>query len=197
MRTTLMRRRRPWAVRPCLRTSAKSRLALSRAARGNRSLLGFGVAGVMDFNTLRQQALASTLTTTAQDCAAAFGLHPRAEAELALARTFAGLIGALHILKNSKSGIGELGSISSIVKRLNDLPPPNHYPWGRNTPRYGYTGTGESIAHFQNQNAGSQPSLEICKGIPLPAEGIEPTLPKERDFESRASASSATPAWVD
>ncbi len=28
----------------------------------------------------------------------------------------------------------------------------------------------------------------------VPAEGIEPTLPKERDFESRASASSATPA---
>ena len=28
----------------------------------------------------------------------------------------------------------------------------------------------------------------------MPAEGIEPTLPKERDFESRASASSATPA---
>ena len=32
------------------------------------------------------------------------------------------------------------------------------------------------------------------RGEILPAEGIEPTLPKERDFESRASASSATPA---
>jgi hypothetical protein len=33
--------------------------------------------------------------------------------------------------------------------------------------------------------------------IHLPAEGIEPTLPKERDFESRASANSATPAqWL-
>ena len=28
----------------------------------------------------------------------------------------------------------------------------------------------------------------------IPVEGIEPTLPKERDFESRASANSATPA---
>ncbi len=28
----------------------------------------------------------------------------------------------------------------------------------------------------------------------VPKEGLEPSLPKERDFESRASASSATPA---
>ena len=32
----------------------------------------------------------------------------------------------------------------------------------------------------------------------VPEEGVEPTLPiRERDFESRASASSATPAWVE
>ena len=33
-------------------------------------------------------------------------------------------------------------------------------------------------------------SLICC----MPKVGIEPTFPKERDFESRASASSATPA---
>ena len=30
----------------------------------------------------------------------------------------------------------------------------------------------------------------------LPAVGLEPTLPKKRDFESRASTNSATPAWT-
>jgi hypothetical protein len=30
----------------------------------------------------------------------------------------------------------------------------------------------------------------------LPAVGIEPTLREKRDFESRASANSATPAWT-
>ena len=31
----------------------------------------------------------------------------------------------------------------------------------------------------------------------IPAEGLEPTLPKEHDFESCASANSATPAFFD
>jgi hypothetical protein len=30
--------------------------------------------------------------------------------------------------------------------------------------------------------------------LKMPEVGVEPTLPKERDFESRASADSATPA---
>ncbi len=31
----------------------------------------------------------------------------------------------------------------------------------------------------------------------VPAVGIEPTLPKEHDFESRASTNSATPAFLE
>jgi hypothetical protein len=50
------------------------------------------------------------------------------------------LIGALHILKKSKSGIGELGSISQIVKRLNALTLANHYSLGPPTPAYVYIG---------------------------------------------------------
>ena len=34
----------------------------------------------------------------------------------------------------------------------------------------------------------------LCNYRLVPKVGIEPTLPKERDFESRASASSATSA---
>jgi hypothetical protein len=37
----------------------------------------------------------------------------------------------------------------------------------------------------------------LCYNRPMPKVGVEPTLPKERDFESRASACSATSAqWV-
>lgn len=54
----------------------------------------------MDLNALRQETLASTLTTTAQDGATAFGLHACTEAELAFARALGRLVGALHVLKN-------------------------------------------------------------------------------------------------
>ena len=53
----------------------------------------------MDLNALWQETLASTLTTTAQDGATAFGLHACTEAELAFARALGRLVGALHVLK--------------------------------------------------------------------------------------------------
>ena len=55
----------------------------------------------MDLNTLRQETLASALTTTAQDGATAFGLHAGTEAELAFARALGWLVGALHVVKKS------------------------------------------------------------------------------------------------
>ena len=55
----------------------------------------------MDLNTLRQEALASTLTTTVQDGATAFGLHAGTEAKLAFARALGWLVGALHVVKRS------------------------------------------------------------------------------------------------
>jgi hypothetical protein len=67
-----------------------------RAARGNRSLSGLGMPGVGDFDTLGQQAFSTALPAAAQDGAPALGLHPRAKAELPLARAFAWLIGAFH-----------------------------------------------------------------------------------------------------
>ena len=39
--------------------------------------------------------------------------------------------------------------------------------------------------------------MDGCHPKKLPAVGIEPTLLAERDFESRASANSATPATGD
>jgi hypothetical protein len=39
-------------------------------------------------------------------------------------------------------------------------------------------------------------SLRFLTSEKLPAEGLEPTLPKEHDFESCASANSATPAFL-
>jgi len=53
----------------------------------------------MDLNALRQETLAPTLTTTAQDGATAFGLHACTEAELAFTRALGRLVGALHVLK--------------------------------------------------------------------------------------------------
>jgi hypothetical protein len=54
------------------------------------------VAGEVNFNTLRKEALASTLTAAGKDSAAAFGLHPGTEAKLLFARALAGLISAFH-----------------------------------------------------------------------------------------------------
>jgi hypothetical protein len=55
----------------------------------------------MDFDPLRQETLASALTTTAQDGATAFGLHAGTEAELAFARALRRLVGALHVVIKS------------------------------------------------------------------------------------------------
>jgi len=97
---TLSRSNRPWTERPFARTRVKSRLRRRRASRGKRSLSGLGVPGVVDFDTLGQQALASALTAACEDGAAALGLHPRAKAKLPLASALARLIGAFHIRKN-------------------------------------------------------------------------------------------------
>jgi len=53
----------------------------------------------MDLNALRKEAFAALTATTAQNGATAFGLHASTEAELAFARAFGRLIGALHVLK--------------------------------------------------------------------------------------------------
>jgi hypothetical protein len=53
----------------------------------------------MELNALRQETLATTLATTAQDSATAFGLHAGTEAELAFARALGRLVGALHFVK--------------------------------------------------------------------------------------------------
>ena len=74
-------------------------------AGDDNKLLSLGVACVMDLNTLRQQTLASTLATTAQDGATAFSLHACTEAELAFARALGWLVGALHVVKIFKSRI--------------------------------------------------------------------------------------------
>ena len=52
--------------------------------------------GVGDFDTLGQQAFATSLAPAAQDSAAALSLHPSAKTELPLARALAWLIGAFH-----------------------------------------------------------------------------------------------------
>ena len=80
----------------------------SRAERGiEKDGLGLGVACEMELNTLRQETLASTLTTTAQDGATAFGLHAGTEAKLAFARALGWLIGALHVVKVLRNRVGE------------------------------------------------------------------------------------------
>jgi hypothetical protein len=52
----------------------------------------------MDFDTLREKALASALTATIQNLTAAFGFHTGTEAELLLAGPLGRLIGAFHDL---------------------------------------------------------------------------------------------------
>src|SRR3990170_3167547 len=44
------------------------------------------------------------------------------------------------------------------------------------------------------QHGQPAPEGRLCYNPQVPKVGLEPTLPKERDFESRASASSATSA---
>ncbi len=116
--SSLMLRRRylPCTVLPSSRTSANSRPRRTRAARGKRSRLGFGMAGEVDFDTLWQQALAAALAAAAQNGAPTLGLHPRAKAKLLLPGALAGLVGAFHMLE--KSRIGENGDFLTIVNPL-------------------------------------------------------------------------------
>jgi hypothetical protein len=61
-----MRMNDPCKQMPSMRTFACWYPKRSRAERGiGKDGLGLGMAGEMDINTLRQETLASTLTTTA------------------------------------------------------------------------------------------------------------------------------------
>ena len=93
---------RPWATRPFSRTMTNSLPSRRRASFGNPNLLssGLGVAGKMNFNPLRQKALASPLTAAVQGCAAGLGRHARAETKLLLARAFGRLVGAFHKIRS-------------------------------------------------------------------------------------------------
>jgi len=114
-RTALKRKSRPCAERPSVRTSANSRPSRMRAARGNRSFLGFGVAGEVDFDTLRKQALATALAAAIEDGASVLRLHAGAETKLLLAGALAGLIGAFHKLQEKWSwGICRLSRESQL-----------------------------------------------------------------------------------
>ncbi len=53
-----------------------------RCTNCSDNLLGLGVAGVMHFRALRQQPLATALTTTGESGAAAFGAHARTKSVL-------------------------------------------------------------------------------------------------------------------
>ncbi len=89
---------RPCVTFPFSRTWANSLPSRRRAALGNPSFFrsGCGVAGKMDFDTLRQETLASTLAAAAQNGAAGLGFHARAEAKLLFARAFGRLVSAFH-----------------------------------------------------------------------------------------------------
>ena len=116
-RAALKRKSRPCTERPSERTRQNSRPNRMRAARGNRSLSGLGMPGVGDFDTLGQQAFASTLAATAEDGAPALGLHPSAKAELPLARALAWLIGAFHRFGKNWSQTGyAFDSLSQSTK---------------------------------------------------------------------------------
>jgi len=87
---------RPCTAFPHSRTRAKSRPSRRWADFGNKNRSGFGVAGKMDFDTLREEALASPLAAAVQSGAPGLGRHARAETKLLLARAFGRLVGAFH-----------------------------------------------------------------------------------------------------
>ena len=66
----------------------------------------------MDLNPLREETLTTVTTTAVQDSATIFGLHAGTEAELTLARTLGGLIGALH----GRKILGRIGSGRMTVR---------------------------------------------------------------------------------
>lgn len=58
------------------------------------------MAGKVDFDTLRQETLASPLAAAVQGCAARLGFHARAEPKLLLARAFGRLVSAFHRIRS-------------------------------------------------------------------------------------------------
>ena len=54
----------------------------------------------MNFDTLRQEALASPLAAAVQGGASGLGRHARAETKLLLARAFGRLVGAFHKIRS-------------------------------------------------------------------------------------------------
>lgn len=67
--------------------------------------LRLGVPGVMNLNTLRQEALTTALTTAGENRTTTLGLHTGSETELAFTGPLGRLIGAFHIPKVSGMGL--------------------------------------------------------------------------------------------
>jgi len=68
---------------------------------GEPEELRLGVTGEVDFDALREKALATASAAAVEDGAAILGGHPSAEAELLLARALGRLIRAFHKLEKS------------------------------------------------------------------------------------------------
>lgn len=96
--------RRPCTAFPLSRTRAKSRPSRRWADFGNRNRSGGGVAGKVNFDTLRQEALASPLAAAVQCGAPGLGRHARSETKLLLARPFGRLVGAFHKIRSVEPG---------------------------------------------------------------------------------------------
>jgi len=64
--------------------------------RPKREKLGLCMAGVMIFDTLRQQTFTASLSPTREGGTAPLRFHARAKTMLAFARSFRCLIGAFH-----------------------------------------------------------------------------------------------------
>ena len=91
---------RPCTAFPLSRTREKSRPSRRWADFGNRNRSGFGVAGKMNFDTLRQETLASPLAAAVQGGASGLGRHSRTETKLLLARALGRLVGAFHKIRS-------------------------------------------------------------------------------------------------
>lgn len=93
-----MRKNFPCTDRPRSRTLANSVPDVSREDFPNVSAgrSGSGVAGVVDLDTLRQEAFATALAAAAQCGTAGLGRHAGAKTKLPLARPLRGLVGAFH-----------------------------------------------------------------------------------------------------
>jgi hypothetical protein len=58
--------------------------------------LGFGVAGVVNFDAFGKKTFAAPLATPTQDGPTRFGLHPRTETKLTFPGAFRGLVSPFH-----------------------------------------------------------------------------------------------------